>query len=74
MVNVSKTRKTAPMHRIPTGLRMALRSEATTQLAWEDLTPLARNEWICWVISAKQATKAKAESEGTRYQTLINRT
>ena len=56
MVSVSKTRKTAPMHRIPTDLRMALRSEATTQLAWEDLTPLARNEWICWVISAKQAT------------------
>ena len=35
---------------------MALSSEATTQAAWKDLTPLARNEWICWVISAKQET------------------
>jgi uncharacterized protein YdeI (YjbR/CyaY-like superfamily) len=23
--------------------------------AWEDITPLARNEWICWIESAKKA-------------------
>ena len=23
--------------------------------AWEDLTPLARNEWICWVLWPKKA-------------------
>ena len=22
--------------------------------AWEDITPLARNEWICWTISVKK--------------------
>jgi uncharacterized protein YdeI (YjbR/CyaY-like superfamily) len=22
--------------------------------AWEDISVLARNEWICWIISAKQ--------------------
>jgi uncharacterized protein YdeI (YjbR/CyaY-like superfamily) len=21
---------------------------------WNDITPLARNEWICWVISGKK--------------------
>ena len=21
---------------------------------WEDITPLARNEWICWIISPKK--------------------
>jgi uncharacterized protein YdeI (YjbR/CyaY-like superfamily) len=27
---------------------------------WEDITPLARNEWICWVESAKKAeTRSK---------------
>ncbi|MCO6433488.1 YdeI/OmpD-associated family protein [Nitrosomonas nitrosa] len=27
---------------------------------WEDITPLARNEWICWVESAKKlATRNK---------------
>jgi uncharacterized protein YdeI (YjbR/CyaY-like superfamily) len=44
------------VHRTPVDLRSAVGSEATTRAAWEDLTPLARNEWICWVISAKQAT------------------
>ena len=55
-MNESKTGKPGPVHKTPTDLRMALSSEATTQAAWKDLTPLARNEWICWVISAKQET------------------
>jgi len=44
------------MHRTPLDLREAIGSDATTQAAWKELTPLARNEWICWVTSAKQAT------------------
>ena len=55
-MNGSKVGKPSPVHKTPTDLRMALRSEATTQAAWHELTPLARNEWICWVISAKQVT------------------
>jgi hypothetical protein len=55
-MNESKTGKPDPVHKTPTDLRMALRSETKTQAAWKDLTPLARNEWICWVISAKQET------------------
>jgi hypothetical protein len=28
--------------------------------SWEDITPLARNEWICWVESAKRSeTRSK---------------
>src|SRR5277367_4082984 len=50
------TDQPGPVHKIPTDLRAALSSEATAQAAWKDLTPLARNEWICWVISAKQET------------------
>jgi Bacteriocin-protection, YdeI or OmpD-Associated len=48
--------QSGPLHKIPRDMRMALSSGATTQAAWKDLTPLARNEWICWVISAKQET------------------
>ena len=44
-----------PVHKAPADLRKALGSEAGTQAAWKQLTPLAQNEWICWVISAKQA-------------------
>jgi hypothetical protein len=56
MMNESKTGKPGPVHKTPTDLRMALNLETTTQAAWKDLTALARNEWICWVISAKQET------------------
>lgn len=54
MTNLSKASKPGPLHTTPTDLRMALSSHSMTRAAWEDLTPLARNEWTCWVISAKQ--------------------
>jgi len=42
------------VHKIPEDLKKALSSAPTTLAAWESLTPLARNEWICWTISVKQ--------------------
>jgi hypothetical protein len=41
------------VHNVPADLRSALTSDPKTLAAWESLTPLARNEWICWVISVK---------------------
>lgn len=38
-------------HKVPDDLRAVLASDAKALAAWESLTPLARNEWICWVIS-----------------------
>jgi hypothetical protein len=46
--------KPGPLHKLPADLRRALSSDAAVHAAWKDLTPLARNEWICWVISCKQ--------------------
>lgn len=40
-------------HKVPTDLRKALTSDAAALELWEDITPLARNEWICWVESVK---------------------
>lgn len=42
------------VHIMPADLQEALASDGAALAAWEDLTPLARNEWICWVISVKQ--------------------
>jgi hypothetical protein len=42
------------MHKLPDDFKKALASSVNTLSAWEDITPLARNEWICWVISVKQ--------------------
>ncbi len=38
---------------MPTDLRKALLGDKKALAAWLDITPLARNEWICWVESAK---------------------
>lgn len=43
------------VHPLPDDLAAALLADAAALAAWEDITPLARNEWICWVISAKKA-------------------
>jgi len=41
-------------HKMPTDLREALLADGSALERWEDLTPLARNEWICWTITVKQ--------------------
>jgi uncharacterized protein YdeI (YjbR/CyaY-like superfamily) len=45
---------TGVVHDVPADLRGALLADESALERWEDLTPLARNEWICWVISTKR--------------------
>jgi hypothetical protein len=40
-------------HQLPEDLRKALAFSEEALVAWEDITPLARNEWICWTVSVK---------------------
>ena len=42
------------VHELPEDLRNTLAADAEALAAWEDLTPLGRNEWICWAISVKK--------------------
>jgi hypothetical protein len=42
------------VHDLPADLRTALASDEQARAAWEDISPLARNEWICWTISVKK--------------------
>lgn len=41
------------VHALPNDLRKALTANKSVVALWEDITPLARNEFICWVESAK---------------------
>jgi uncharacterized protein YdeI (YjbR/CyaY-like superfamily) len=43
------------VHSLPSDLQKALISTSKARAVWKDITPLARNEWICWVISGKKA-------------------
>jgi uncharacterized protein YdeI (YjbR/CyaY-like superfamily) len=45
---------TGMVHKMPTDLRKALNSDLKVRILWKDITPLARNEWICWIESAKK--------------------
>lgn len=42
------------VHDLPPDLREALVADDATLELWEGLTPLARNEWICWVEEARK--------------------
>jgi hypothetical protein len=42
------------VHKLPADLHKALVANPSVLALWEDITPLARNEFICWVENAKQ--------------------
>jgi hypothetical protein len=46
-------------HAMPADLQKALTSDKATLAIWENLTPLARNEWICWVTFVKKEETRK---------------
>jgi hypothetical protein len=54
---MSKTISDGTAHKLPTDLRKALSSDTKALAVWEDITPLSRNEWICWTISVKTPKK-----------------
>lgn len=56
------------VHGLPGDLRRALTSDPGVWAVWEDITPLARNEWICWVTSGK-----KAETRGIRIKKTLSK-
>jgi uncharacterized protein YdeI (YjbR/CyaY-like superfamily) len=56
------------VHKLPADLRKALASSSGAKAVWEDITPLARNEWICWVTSGK-----KLETRGIRIEKALSK-
>jgi hypothetical protein len=54
------------VHELPEDLRISLAADAEALAAWEDLTPLARNEWICWTISVKKPETRRQHVERVR--------
>lgn len=52
-------------HKLPADLQAALMAAPAARLAWQSLTPLARNEWICWTITVKQSDTRKKHIQRT---------
>ncbi|MEZ6256025.1 MAG: YdeI/OmpD-associated family protein [Patescibacteria group bacterium] len=55
------------VHKVPTDLREMLVADIKVLDAWQNITPLARNEWLCWVESAK-----KSETREKRIKRVAN--
>lgn len=53
------------VHELPVDLRQAFVADKAAREKWESLTPLARNEWICWVESVKKAETRREHVERT---------
>ena len=51
---MTKKIATGVVHKVPADLRKELTSDPDVLAKWNDLTPLARNEWICWTTSVKK--------------------
>jgi len=54
------------VHKLPADLREALIANPAALDAWNDITPLARNEFICWVEEAKQEKTRERRIRRTR--------
>ncbi|HMS50665.1 MAG TPA: YdeI/OmpD-associated family protein [Candidatus Saccharibacteria bacterium] len=50
---------TGVAHKVPADLQAALLSDESVLERWNDLTPLARNEWICWTVTCKRPETRK---------------
>lgn len=59
---------TGTVHKLPADFQKALTSVPKALAIWEDITPLARNEWICWVTSGK-----KEETRNIRIEKALSK-
>jgi hypothetical protein len=49
-----------PEPKVPTEVRKALAANPAAKAVWDDITPVARRDWIHWITSAKkEETRAK---------------
>lgn len=58
------------VHKLPADLHKEIMSNKDVVALWEDITPLARNEWICWVENAKMIDTRKRRIEQTSSKLL----
>lgn len=58
------------VHQIPDDLTESILANSKVITLWESLTPLARNEFICWVEEAKQETTRERRIRRTSEELL----
>lgn len=56
------------VHTVPSDMKKMLTTSVKALHTWEDITPLARNEWICWTISVKKEATRKEHVKRAKEQ------
>jgi uncharacterized protein YdeI (YjbR/CyaY-like superfamily) len=56
------------VHKLPKDMNTIIQANTSLYEIWEDITPLARNEWICWIEDAK-----KQETRERRIKIMIDK-
>jgi uncharacterized protein YdeI (YjbR/CyaY-like superfamily) len=51
---IKKSISNSAVHKMPLDLQKIIISIPKAKLVWDNITPLARNEWLCWIESAKK--------------------
>jgi hypothetical protein len=54
LMTLERTIEGGVVHDLPSDFEAALELDSEALETWQDITPLARNEWICWIQSAKK--------------------
>lgn len=62
---MSTTISGGTVHQLPADLRQMLSADSKAREVWESLTPLARNEWICWITFVKKEETRKEHVKRT---------
>ncbi len=73
MKTIKKEISGGVVHKLPPELKKALFSSPDALAEWEDITPLARNEWICWVVSVKREETRKQHVERVPQELLTGK-
>ncbi len=63
---MTRTLPAGTVHALPADLRAQLEAHPDALDAWLDITPLARNEFICWVEDAKRDATRERRVRRTR--------
>ena len=63
---MTKTIDNGTVHKVPVDLKAMIDKNPQVYAAWQDITPLARNEFICWVTAAKKPETRARRIEVTK--------
>ena len=70
---MSKKISSGFVHTVPADLRKQQIADTKMLDAWEDITPLARNEWTCWITSPKKIETRTEHMIKNRYNSLVSK-